>query len=148
MNTNRIFSRGALSFALGLFLWMTSACKHTPPKNTTPVTETQAPPVKSALRPLVDSREKEAQDQIDSMQEQIRALTARTEVLSRFHGIRMSPKWIEKVKTAREGASRPSERMRYLEATKALLARRLEALRTELKVYEEYQASDPSIPRL
>jgi hypothetical protein len=147
MNTNRIFSRGALAFPLVLFLWMTSGCKHAPPKNTTPVTETQAPPVKSALRPLVDPREKEAQNQIDSMQEEIRILTARTEALESFHRIRMGPKWIEKVQTAREEASRPAERLRYLEATKALLARRLQGLRAEMKVYEEFQSSDPAIPR-
>ena len=147
MNTNWIFSRGALSCALCLLLCTTWGCKHAPPKITTPVTETQAPAVTSALRPLVDPREKEAQEQINSMQEQIATLTARTEALARFHGIRMGPKWIEKVQSAREEASRPAERMRYLEATKALLARRLQALRAEMKVYEEFQASDPSIPR-
>ncbi len=147
MNTNWIFSRGALSFALVLFLWMTSGCKHGPPKNTTPVTDTQAPTAKSALRPLVDPREKEAQDQIDSMQEQIRILTARTEAMEKFHRVRMTPKWIDKVQTAREDASRPAERIRYLEATKALLARRLQGLRAEMKVYEEFQSSDPAIPR-
>jgi TolA-binding protein len=146
MNTNRIFSRGALSCALCLFLWMASGCKHTPPKNTTLVTETQAPTVKSVLRPLVDPREKEAQEQIDSMQEQIRTLAARTEVLHRFHRIRMSPKWLDKVQATREEASRPAERMRYLEATRALLARQLQALRAEMKVYQEFEASDPAIP--
>ena len=147
MNTNRIFSRGAFFFALGLFLWMTSACKHSPPKSTTPVSATQAPTVKSALRPLIDPREKDAQNQIDSMQEEIRILTARTEALEKFHRIRMGPKWMDKVQAAREDASRSSERLRYLEATKTLLARQLEALRAEMKVYEEFQSSDPAIPR-
>lgn len=147
MNMNMIFSRGALSLTLGLFLWTTAGCKHAPPKNTTPVTETQAPTAKSALHPLLDPREKEVQAQIDSMQDQIRDLTTRTEVLSKFHAGRMGPKWMEKVQAAREDATRPADRIRYLEATKTLLARRLQGLRTEMKVYEEFQSSDPSIPR-
>jgi hypothetical protein len=147
MNTNWIFSRAALSFALGLLLWMTSGCKHAPPKNTTPVTETQAPLAKSALRPLMDPRERETQIQIDSMQDQIRDLTTRTEALARFHGVRMGPKWVDKVQAAREEASRPADRIRYLEATKVFLARKLQGLRREMKVYEEFQSSDPSMPR-
>ena len=147
MNTNRIYSRGALVLTLGLFLWTMVGCKHSPPKNTTPVTDVQAPLVRNVSRPSVDSREKEFQQQIDAMQEQVAVLSARTESLARFHGLRMGPKWVEKVQAARDDASRPSERVRYLEATKALLARKLEALRTELKVYEEFQSSDPAIPR-
>jgi hypothetical protein len=95
----------------------------------------------------VDPREKELQGQIDLMQEQISALTTRTDALAGFHGGRMPPKWIEKVQAARAEASRPADRVRYLEAVKALLARRLQALRAEMKVYEEYEASDVSIPR-
>ena len=34
-----------------------------------------------------------------------------------------------------------------MEAELVAAARRLEALRAELKVYQEFQASDPSIPR-
>jgi hypothetical protein len=147
MNTNMIFSRGALSLTVGLFLWTAAGCKHAPPKNTTPITDTQAPTAKSALRPLVEPREKEIQIQIDSMQDQIRDLMARTEVLFKFHAVRMGPKWMEKVQAAREEASRPADRIRYLEATKALLTRKLQGLRAEMKVYEEFQASDPSIPR-
>lgn len=112
-----------------------------------PVTDVQAPTAKSALRPLVEPREKELQNQIDGMQEQIRIMTSRTEAMAAFHGIRMNAKWVEKVKAAREEGSRPSDRIRYLEATKTLLTRKLEALRDEMKVYEDFQASDPSIPR-
>jgi hypothetical protein len=147
MNTNRLFSRGARFLTLGLFLWMMVGCKHSPPRSTTPVTETQAPTAKSALRPLIDPRERELQEQIDLMQDQIKALSARTEALARFHGLRMGPKWVAKVQAAREEASRPTERIRYLDATKALLARRVQALRTEMKVYEEFESSDPAIPR-
>jgi hypothetical protein len=147
MNTHWISSRGAFFLTLGLFLWTATGFKHGPPKSKMPVPETQAPVVKSVSRPAVDPREKQFQEQIDSMQEQISALTARTDAMARFHGVRMGPKWVEKVQAAREEASRPSERMRYLEATKALLARKLQALRAEMKVYEEFELSDPAIPR-
>lgn len=148
MNINRISSRCALVFTLGLFL-CTSGCKHNPApkKSTMPVTDVQAPTAKPELRLLVEPREKELQNQIDTMQEQIRILTARTEAMAAFHAIRMGPQWVEKVKAAREEGSRPADRMRYLEAMKTLLARKLEALRDEMKVYEDFQASDPAIPR-
>jgi len=147
MNTSRILFRGALCLALVLSLWTTAGCRHASPKNTTPVSEIQAPIIKTVPRPSVDPREKEFQAQIDSIQEQIRILTARTEALAGFHSVRMGPKWVEKVQAARADASRPAERMRYLEAMKALLARKLQALRAEMKVYEEFESSDPSIPR-
>ncbi len=148
MNTHRIFLRGALFLPVVFFLWMSAGCKHSPPRNTRPVTEIQSPVVKRVARPAVDPREKEFQQQIDAMQDQVRALTARTEALGRFHGVRMGPQWVEKVQAAREEASRASERIRYLEATKVLLARKLQSLRAEMKVYEEFEASDPAIPRL
>jgi len=151
MDTLRISARGAQLLALGFLIWTSMGCRHgqpkSPPKSTLPISETQAPPAKTVARPTENSAERRLQDQINSMQEQIGPLTARTETLARFHGVRMGPKWAEKVQAARADASRPAERVRYLEATKALLARRLEALRTELKVYEEFQSSDPSIPR-
>jgi len=146
MNTNWILSRGAIVFALASLL-CAAGCKHTPPKSNTPVVDTQAPVIRSVPRAPVDPREREFQLQIESMQDEIRNLRVRTEAMAGVHGVRMTPKWVEKVKAAREKASRPAERIRYLEATKALLARQLEALRTEMKVYEEFQASDPSIPR-
>ena len=148
MNTNRIFSTSARSIVLGLLLSAAAGCRHEtePPKITTPISETQAPLVKRPAR-AVDSRERELQLQIENMQEQIKVLTARTEGLAGFHSVRMGPKWDAKVEAARAGASRPDERMRYLEATKALLARKLQALRAEMKVYEDYEASDPAIPR-
>jgi hypothetical protein len=147
MNTNWILSRRAFSLALGVFLWTTTGCKHEPLKSKMPVTDVQAPVAKSALRPLAEPRETELQNQIEGMQEQIRTLTARTEALGNFHGLRMGPKWVEQVRTAREGASRPADRVRYLEATKALLARKLQALRAEMKVYEEFESSNPANPR-
>ena len=146
MNTNRLL----LCSVLGLILWAVAGCKHREkkvPRPTTPVTETQAPVPRNVSRSSADSRERELQGQIDAMQEQIRALTARTEALAGFHRVRMGPEWVEKVEAARADASRPSERMRYLDATKALLARKLEALRAEMKVYQEFELSDPSIPR-
>lgn len=147
MNSSRVLRHVALFLALGSFPWTFSGCRHGPPKNTTPISETQAPVAKRTPRPDANPREKEFQAQIDLMQEQIKALAARTEALAQFHGLRMPPKWVEKLQAARADASRPAERMRYLEAAKALLARRLESLRSELKVYEEFQASDPTIPR-
>ncbi len=122
-------------------------CRHAPPKNTTPVTDTQAPVLKTLARPPVDPAEKRLQQQIEEMQDQIASLTTRSESMARFHGAQMSPKWIERVQAARAEASRESERMRYLEATKALLVRKLQALRSELKIYEEFEASDPALPR-
>ena len=147
MNMNRILSRSILLLGLGWIPCATTGCKHAPPKSTMPVTETQAPLAKSAPRSTENSRENELQRQIDLMQEQIGVLTTRAQTLSAFHQLRMPPKWSEKVQAARADASRHSERMRYLEATKDLLARKLEALRNEIKVYEEFQASDPAIPR-
>ena len=149
MRVTNSFLTGFL-LALGLMSWMATGCKHTPkapPKSTTPVPETQAPVIKKITRPAEDPREKELQSQIELMQEQIKLLSARTEALAGFHGLRMPPNWIEKVQAARADASRPSERMRYLEATKALLARKLQALRNEIKVYQEFEASDPAVPR-
>jgi hypothetical protein len=146
MNINRFLSRHALFLALGLFLWTTAGCKHTAPKNRTPVTETQAPETARA-RSSVDPSEKRFQQQIDLMQDQIRTLTAQTDALARFHGAQMGPKWVDKVQAVRAEASRPSERIRYLEATSALLARKLQSLRAEMKVYQEFEASDPAIPR-
>ena len=151
MDTLKIPARGALLLALGLLVWTSTGCRHaqakSPAKSTLPISETQAPPAKTVSRPTEDPAEKRLQDQINSMQEQIGPLTARTEAMARFHGVQMGPKWIERVQAARADASRPSERVRYLEATKALLARRLEALRAELKVYQEFESSDPAIPR-
>lgn len=147
MNTDRLRLFSAI--LLGPVLLATGGCKHREkgvPKPATPVTETQAP-VKKIAPSSFDLREKQLQGQIDSMQEQIRVLTARTEALAGFHRVRMGPKWVEKVEKARADASRPSERMRYLEATQALLARKLDALRAEMKVYQEFESSDPSIPR-
>ena len=137
-----------MALLLGLLLSGAAGCRHEkePPKITTPVTDTQAPLVKTPAR-AVDSRERELQLQIENMQEQIKVLTARTERLAGFHSVRMGPKWDAKLEAARANASRPDERMRYLEATKALLGRKLQALRAEIKVYEEYEASDPAIPR-
>jgi hypothetical protein len=146
MNTHSILWRTALSLALGSSLWM-SGCKHGPPKITTPVTDVQAPMIKSVSRPAVDPKEKQFQEQIDLMQEQIRSLAARTEALARSHGVRMGPKWVEKVQAAREEGSPPADRIRYLEATRALLARKLQALRAEIKVYEEFESSAPTVPR-
>jgi hypothetical protein len=111
------------------------------------VTQTQAPLVASNPRPADDSGERRLQDQIDLMQEQIRILSAQTDSNARILGGQMGPKWIEKVQAARASASRASERMRYLESTKALLARRLESLRMEQKVYEDFQRSEPTAPR-
>lgn len=142
--------RVAGCLALGLLLLSAVGCKSTPkspPKNTTPVTDTQAPSVREALRPMTTSEEKRMQDQIDAMQDQIRVLGARTDALATSYGALMSPQWRNKVLDARAGASRESERLRYLEATKALLARRLQSLQAELKVYEAFQLSDPSAPR-
>lgn len=151
MNTNCISSRGTLHLLLGFLLCAIVGCKHSepapPPKSKVPVTETQAPVAKRVPLPAEDPREKELQGQIDLMQEQTKILTSRTEALAAFHGLRMTPKWIEKVQAARADASRPAERMRYLEATKALLARKLQSLRAEMKVYEEYESSDAAIPR-
>ena len=142
MNTNRILSFSALFLVLNLFLFAISGCQHGKS-----VSKTQAPPTKTAPRLVTDPREKEIQDQINVMQEQIGILTKRTETLAAFHGLQMGPKWVEKVHAARADASHPNERMRYLEATKALLARKLQSLRAEMKVYEEFEASDPAIPR-
>src|SRR5205085_8725362 len=107
MNINRVCT----VFAVGITLLLVSAtgCKHGPKKPTTPVTDTQAPPTKAQLRSLMDQREKKLQDQIDSMQDQIRTLSVRTESLAQFHGARMSPKWVEQVKAARAEASRPAD---------------------------------------
>ena len=126
---------------------MAAGCKHEPQISKMPVSDVQQPTAKSALRPLAEPRERELQSQIEGMQEQIRILTARTEALAGFHGVRMGPKWSEKVKAAREEGSRPSDRIRYLEATKTFLGHKLEALRDEMKVYEEFESSDPAIPR-
>jgi hypothetical protein len=147
MSINHPSSFNVLLLGLGVSFFAVAGCKHTPPKNTTPISQPQAPATKTIPRVDVDPREKELQGQIDLMQEQIKILAPRTEALGSFHGTRMGPKWIEKVQAARADASRPSERVRFLEATKTLLARRLGALRTEMKVYEDYQASDPAIPR-
>ena len=137
----------ALLLAAGSFLLAGAGCKHAPPRNTTPLSETQAPLVADRPRPSDVLSEKRLQDQIDLMQEQIGIMSARTDALAKFHGTRMGPKWVEKVQAARADASRPAERMRYLEATKALLARKLQALQAERKVYEEFELSDPAIPR-
>jgi hypothetical protein len=147
MNMNRILSRAARSVALSCLLWAAAGCKHAPARSTMAVTDTQAPVMKSVPRPTENARESEMQRQIDLMQEQISILTARAQTLAAFHQLRMPPKWSEKVQAARADASRHAERMRYLEATKDLLARKLQALRNEIKVYEEFQASDPAIPR-
>jgi hypothetical protein len=151
MDTLRTSARGALLLALGLLVWTNAGCRHgkakSPARSSLPISETQAAPAKSVSRPTEDPAEKRLQDQITSMQEQIGPLTERTEAMARFHGAAMGPKWVEKVQAARANASRPSERIRYLEATKALLARRLEALRAELKVYQEFESSDPAIRR-
>ena len=140
-------ARGTPWVAMSLMLCLGTGCHHDPARSTLPVSEVQAPAVKAAPRPVADSAEKRLQDQINRMQEQIGTLTARTEALARFHGPRMGPNWIEKVQAAREQASRPAERERYLEATRALLARKLQSLEAELKVYQEFEASDPAIPR-
>jgi hypothetical protein len=148
MNIDKFPSR-VVTIVTFVFCLCAAGCKHEPTvkKSSMPVTDVQAPITKPVLRPLVEPREKELQNQIDTMQEQVRTLTARTEAMAAFHAIRMGPKWVEKVKAAREEGSRPAERLRYLEAMKKLLARKLEALRDEMKVYEDFQASDPSIPR-
>jgi TolA-binding protein len=147
MNTKQIACPIALVFTLSLFVGTGIGCKSQPRKNTTPVVETQAPTVVKPARSTTDPTEKRLQEQINLMQEQLGPLTARVEALSRFHGNQMNQKWSEKVQKARDEASDRSERLRYLEATKALLSRRLQALRTELKVYEEFELSDPTIPR-
>lgn len=148
MNMTRFRSiQTALLLAVGSLLLASPGCQHAPPRNTTPLSETQAPLVADRPRPSEALSEKRLQGQIDMMQEQIGIMSARTDALAKFHGTRMGPKWVEKVQAARAEASRPSERMRYLEATKALLARKLQALQAERKVYEEFELSDPSIPR-
>lgn len=147
MNTKRIAWRTTFILALGLFLEAGAGCKSTPRKSTQSVADTQAPTVIKAAHPTTDSKEKRLQEQINLMQEQLGPLAARTEALARVHGSQMNQKWFEKVQAAREDASNLSERLRYLEATKALLARRLQALRAELKVYEEFELSDPTIQR-
>lgn len=150
MNTKILFPRHALFLGLALVLSASAGCRHkpqTPAKSTMPVTEVQAPAVTSAPRSTVDPKEKRLQEQINLMQEQLGPMTARTEALARFYGSQMGPNWVGKVQRAREDASSESERLRYLEATKALLARRLNALRAEMKVYEEFAQSDPAVPR-
>ena len=148
MNLKRFrATNGALMLAAGLVLMGGVGCKHRPPRNTTPVSETQAPLVATPPRETTRTSEKKLQGQIDLMHEQIGIMTDRNDALAKFHSTRMGPKWVEKVQAARADASRESERMRYLEATKALLARKLQALQTERKVYEEFELSDPSIPR-
>ena len=148
MNITRFRSiQTALLLAVGSLLLASPGCQHAPPRNTTPLSETQAPLVADRPRSSEALSEKRLQGQIDLMQEQIGIMNARTDALAKFHGTRMGPKWVEKVQAARADASRPSERMRYLEATKALLARKLQALQAERKVYEEFELSDPSVPR-
>lgn len=145
MNTIRIAGRVALIFVLAMFLGAGAGCKSSARPSAPPVAK--APPDVVVKKVVTDSREKRLQEQIGLMQEQIGPLTARTEALARFHGSQMGSKWVDKVQAAREDASNLSERLRYLEATKTLLARKLNALRTELKVYEEFELSDPTIPR-
>lgn len=148
MNLKRFGAmEGALALMAGLVLLAGVGCKHRPPRSSTPVSETQAPLVASPPRETSGTNERKLQGQIDLMHEQIGIMTERNEALAKFHNTRMGPKWMEKVQAARAGDSRESERMRYLEATKVLLARKLEALHTERKVYEEFELSDPSIPR-
>ena len=148
MNITRFRSiQTALLLAVFSLLLAGPGCQHAPSRNTTPLSETQAPLVADRPRPSEALSEKRLQGQIDLMQEQIGLMSARTDALAQFHGTRMGPKWVEKVQAARADASRPSERMRYLEATKALLARKLQALQAERKVYEEFELSDPSVPR-
>lgn len=146
---NAEFSRRlAVPLSVASFLLIAAAgCKHDPQISRTPPSQTQAPILRTAPRLTVTPRERELQVQIDAMQEQLKLFAARTEALWGFYGIRMSPKWAEKVQAARAEASKSSDRVRYLEATKALLSQTLEALRSELKVYEEFQKSDPAIPR-
>ncbi len=150
MSTKKFFIRPALAFSLALAVFLGAGCRHkpqTPPKSTRPVTDVQVPTVASAPRSTVDPTEKRLQEQINLMQEQLGPLAARTETLARFYGSQMGPKWVGKVQRARADASSQSERLRYLEVTKALLARRLNALRAEMKVYEEFAQSDPAVPR-
>ena len=136
MNQNAIVSRAALPLALVLLVWTGAGCKHTSRKTKPAVVETP-----TVSRPVVSS-ERRLQDQIDSMREQIGILSARAEAAARIHGSQMSPKWVDKVEAARTSGSNSSERMRFLDASKALLARKLQGLRDELKVYEEFLASE------
>ncbi len=107
MNITRFrFLQTALLLAVGSLLLAGPGCQHAPPRNTTPLSETQAPLVADRPRPSEALSEKRLQGQIDLMQEQIGLLSARTDALAQFHGTRMGPKWVEKVQAARADASR------------------------------------------
>ena len=137
----------ALLLAAGLSLLTGAGCQRARPQIPTSPAGPPLQAVTPAPPPEEATSEKRLQQKIDLMQEQIGLLSTRMDAMAKFHGPQMSPEWAEKVQAARAGASRPAERMRYLEATKALLARKLQALQAERKVYEEFELSDPSIPR-
>jgi hypothetical protein len=91
--------------------------------------------------------EKRLQLRIETLQEEVRGLSTRVDGSERAYWGAMPPTWQDKVRAAKAEASRPSERIRYLEALEAVLARKLRSLQDELRTYEAYQKSDPLVPK-
>jgi hypothetical protein len=110
-----------------------------------PVPQAIAPDRASA--PSVPTNEKRFQLKVEMLQEEVTQLTRKVQASEQMYWGMMPAEWQVRVRAAKAEASQSAERIRYLEAMEALLARKLHSLQDEMKTYEAYQMSDPLVPR-
>jgi len=144
-NISRRF-RGALALALILAALVVVGCASKPaPAHGDPVPTVVTPA--RALGATGSPAERRLQSRIETLQEEVRGLSARVNASEQRYWGMMTSEWQDRVRAAKAKDATSAERTRYLEALEDLLARKLRSLQEELKAYEAYQMSDPLVPR-
>lgn len=136
----------ALAFTLILAALLVVGCASKPaPAYADPVPTVSLPA--RATAPSVSPAERRLQSRIETLQEEVRGLSARVNASEQRYWGMMTSEWQDRVRAAKAKDATSAERTKYLEAMEALLSRKLRSLQDEMKTYEAYQMSDPLVPR-